>query len=272
MTLRMSSRDRPEDNHLLATLPAADFERVFPHLELVTLELGQVMAESGQKISHAYFPTTAIISMMHTMENGDSAEIAVVGRNGVVGISLFLAGGKTSSSTVVQNAGLAYRLSTSHLSAEFDMHAAMMRTLLRYTQALIAQMTQTAVCSLHHRLEQQLCRWLLVRVDLAPADSLTATHEVIGNMLGVRREGVTGEASKLQAAGVIKYKRGRMEIVDRAGLERLACECFGVVKDEYERLLPRMVDDMHKPTHPPDSNQVTNIKTSEIHSPRRAHG
>ena len=254
MTLRMNYRDRPEDNHLLASLPTADFERVFPHLELVTLELGQVMAESGQKISHAYFPTTAIISMMYTMENGDSAEIAVVGRNGVVGISLFLAGGKTSSSTVVQNAGLAYRLSSSHLAAEFDMHAAMMRILLRYTQALVAQMTQTAVCNLHHRLEQQLCRWLLARVDLVSSDSLTATHELIGNMLGVRREGVTGEASKLQTAGLIQYKRGRVKVIDRAGLERLACECFRLVKEEYERLLPRMADDMHKPKHPPDSN------------------
>ena len=268
----MSSRDRPEDNHLLATLPTADFERVFPHLELVTLELGQVMAESGQKISHAYFPTTAIISMMYTMENGDSAEIAVVGRNGVVGISLFLAGGKTSSSTVVQNAGLAYRLSSSHLAAEFDMHAAMMRTLLRYTQALVAQMTQTAVCSLHHRLEQQLCRWLLARVDLAPADTLTVTHELMGNMLGVRREGVTGGARKLQAAGLIKYARGRLQVIDHKGLESLACECFGVVKDEYERLLPRIANDMHKPERPPDSNSVTNIKTSEIHLPRRASG
>ena len=247
----MNCRDRPEDNHLLATLPTADFERVFPHLELVTLESGQVMAESGQKISHAYFPTTAIISMMYTMENGDSAEIAVVGRNGVVGISLFLGGGKTSSSTVVQNAGLAYRLSTSHLSAEFDMHAAMMRTLLGYTQALVAQMTQTAVCNLHHLLEQKLCRWLLVRVDLVPADALTVTHELIGHMLGVRREAITGEASKLQAAGLIRYKRGQVQVVDRAGLDRLACECFGVVKKEYERLLPHMADGIHEPEHLP---------------------
>ena len=268
----MPSRDRPESNHLLATLPTADFERILPKLELVTLELGQVMAESGQKLSHAYFPTTAVISMMYTMGNGDSAEIAVVGRNGVVGISLFLAGGKTSSSTVVQNAGQAYRLSTSNLSAEFDKHAAMMRTLLRYTQALIAQITQTAVCILHHRLEQQLCRWLLVRFDLVPTDALTATHELIGNMLGVRREGVTGEASKLQAAGLIQYRRGRVKVVDRTGLERLACECFGVMKDEYERLLPGMVYDKHEPEHLLHSNSVTNIKTSEIHSLCRDHG
>ena len=265
----MLSVDRPKHNHLLATLPAPDFERVFPNLQLVTLELGQVIAEPGQKSSPAYFPTTAVMSMMYAMGNGDSAEIAVVGRNGVVGISLFLAGGKTSSSTVVQNAGQAYRLSTSHLSAEFDMHAAMMRTLLRYTQALIAQMTQTAVCSLHHRLEQQLCRWLLVRVDLVSADALTVTHELIGNMLGVRREGVTGEASKLQAVGLIQYRRGRVKVVDRAGLERLACECFEVVKAEYERLLPGMADDEHAPEYPSDSNLVTNAKTSKTHLPRR---
>ena len=268
----MFSADRPKHNHLLATLPTADFERVFSNLQLVTLELGQVIAEPGQKPSHAYFPTTAVISMMYTMGNGDSAEIAVVGRNGVVGISLFLAGGKTSSSTVVQNAGLAYRLSSSHLAAEFDMHAAMMRTLLRYTQALVAQMTQTAVCNLHHKLEQQLCRWLLVRVDLVPANTLTVTHELIGNMLDVRREGVTGEASKLQAVGLIQYRRGRVKVVDRAGLERLACECFGVVKAEYERLLPGMAYDAHKPEHPSDSNSAANIKTSEIHSPRRTRG
>lgn len=267
----MHFRNQPEYNHLLATLPTADFERVFPNLELVTLKLGQVIAEPGQKSSHAYFPTTAVISMMYTMGNGDSAEIAVVGRDGVVGISLFLAGGRTSSSTVVQNAGLAYRLSTTHLSAEFDLHAAMMRTLLRYTQALIVQMTQTAVCCLHHRLEQQLCRWLLVRFDLVPADALTVTHELIGNMLGVRREGVTGEASKLQAAGLIQYRRGKVRVVDSAGLERLACECFRVVKDEYEKLFPGMAYDKHEPEHPSDSNSVTNIKTSEIHSTGRAY-
>ena len=220
----MDCRDRPEDNYLLATLTTAEFDRLLPNLELVTLELGQVMAESGQKISHAYFPTTAIISMMYMMENGDSAEIAVVGRDGVVGISLFLGGGKATSKTVVQNAGKAYRLSSRHLAAEFDLHGAMMRTLLRYTQALVAQMAQTAVCNLHHRLEQQLCRWLLVRVDLVPADALTVTHELIGNMLGVRREGVTGEASKLQVAGFIRYKRGLVQVVDRAGLERLVCD------------------------------------------------
>jgi CRP-like cAMP-binding protein len=266
----MNSRDRPEDNYLLATLTTAEFDRLLPNLELVTLELGQVLADSGRKISHAYFPITAIISMMYMMENGDSAEIAVVGRDGVVGISLFLGSGKTSSKTVVQNGGKAYRLSSRHLAAEFDRHGAMMRTLLRYTQALVAQMTQTAVCNLHHKLEQQLCRWLLVRVDLVPADALTVTHELIGQMLGVRREGVTVEASKLQAAGLIRYKRGLVEVVDRAGLERLVCECFGVVKEEYERLLPRTVHDMHKPQHPPASNSVKNIKTSEIQSLRCA--
>jgi CRP-like cAMP-binding protein len=266
----MYSRDRPEDNYLLATLPTAEFDRLLPNLELVALELGQVITDSGRKISHAYFPTTAIISMMYMMENGDSAEIAVVGRDGVVGIALFLGGDKTSSKTVVQNAGKAYRLASRHLAAEFDLHGAMMRTLLRYTQALVAQMTQIAVCNLHHRLEQQLCRWLLVRVDLVPSDALTVTHELIGQMLGVRREGVTVEASKLQAAGLIRYKRGLVEVVDRAGLERLVCECFGVVRDEYERLLPRTFHDMHKPQQPPDSNSVTNIKTGEIQSLRCA--
>jgi CRP-like cAMP-binding protein len=237
------SCDRPEDNYLLATLPTEDFDRVLPNLELVTLEVGEVMAHPGQKISHAYFPTTAIISMMYMMENGDSAEIAVVGRDGVVGISLFLGSGRTSSSTVVQNAGQAYRLSSHNLALEFDRHSAMMRTLLRFTQATVAQITQLAVCNRHHRLEQQLCRWLLVRVDLAPAEVLTITHELIGKMLGVRREGITTEASKLKSAGFIRYKRGLVQVVDRAGLERLVCECFGVVKDEYARLLPRINDE-----------------------------
>ncbi|WP_268796723.1 Crp/Fnr family transcriptional regulator [Pseudomonas huanghezhanensis] len=255
---------RPEDNYLLATLPTADFDRVLPNLELVTLEAGQVMAEPGQPISYAYFPTTAIISMIYMMENGDSAEVAVVGRDGVVGISLFLGGGKTSSSTVVQNAGQAYRLSSRNLALEFDRHSAMMRTLLRFTQATVAQMTQIAVCNLHHRLEQQLCRWLLVRVDLVPSELLTITHELIGKMLGVRREGVSIEASKLQAGGLIRYKRGLVQVVDRAGLERLVCECFGAVKDEYARLLPRITNDMHKPKHPSNLNSTTSITTAEI--------
>jgi CRP-like cAMP-binding protein len=267
----MYCRHRPEDNYLLATQPTADFERVLPNLELVTLELGQVMADSDQNISHAYFPTTAIISMMYMMENGDSAEIAVVGRDGVVGISLFLGGGKTSSSTVVQNAGRAYRMSSRHLAVEFDRHSAMMRTLLRYTQALVAQMTQTAVCNLHPRLEQQLCRWLLVRVDLVTADALKVTHELICQMLGVRREGVGGEASKLQAAGLIRYTRGMVQVVDRVGSERLVCACFGVVKEEYERLLPRTAHDIHKPEHQLDSKSDVQIKTKEIPPLRCLH-
>jgi len=239
----------PERNNLLATLPAADFNRLIPNLELVTLEPGQIMAGLGQKLSYVYFPTTAIISMLCEMADGESAEIAVIGRDGVVGISLFLGGDKTSSSIVVHNAGQAYRLSSRHLAVEFDRHAAMMRILLRYTQTLVTQMTQTAACNRLHRIEQQLCRWLLLRTELLAADNVTITHELIAKMLGVRREGVSTAAGKLQVAGIIRYKRGRVLILNRASLERLVCECFGVVKEEYERLLPWVYLNKYKPKH-----------------------
>jgi CRP-like cAMP-binding protein len=248
--------DRPEGNRLLATLPTAEFDRLLPNLELVTLTHGQVMAESGQTPSHAYFPTTAIVSMLYVMENGDSAEVAVVGNEGVVGISLFLGGDRTPSITIVQNTGHAYRLPSRHLSAEFDRRAAMMRLLLRYTQALVTQMTQSAVCNRHHLLEQQLCRWLLMRLDRLGRDELLVTHEMIANLLGVRREGVTEEAVKLQAAGLLRYKRGKVEVLDRAGLERVVCECFEVVKNEYDRLLPMKTADMHTASQKSYMNEI----------------
>lgn len=234
----MLCRTGAQLNNLLASLPPDELDRLLPNLELVNLKVGQVMAFSGQAMSHAYFPTTAILSMLYVMENGDSAETAMVGRDGIVGISLFLGGGETHNSTVVQNAGQAYRVASRHLAAEFDRHASMMRILLVYTQTLVTQMTQTAACNRHHRLDQQLCRWLLLRVELLGTCDLAVTHSLIANMLGVRREGVTTEAGKLQAAGVIRYKRGRMQVLERTGLEKVVCECFAVVKKEYGRMLP----------------------------------
>lgn len=243
----MDSLCRPDENRLLATLPPEEVNRLLPNLELVTLHLGQVMADAGQAPTHAYFPTTAIVSMVYVTENGDSAEIAVIGNDGVVGISLFLGGDRTPSCTVVHNAGQAYRLPSRHLAAEFERRAVVMRLLLRYTQALVTQITQTAVCNRHHRLEQQLCRWLLLRLERTVVDELIITHDIISTLLGVRREGVSHEAGKLQTAGLIRYRRGRLKVLDRAGLERVVCECFGVVQKEYARLLP---DDAPRPTPP----------------------
>jgi CRP-like cAMP-binding protein len=236
--LRMDFPGRPQENHLLATLPPEVSERLLPNLELVTLQVGQVMADAGQTPTHAYFPTTAIVSVVYVMENGDAAEVAVIGNDGVVGIALFLGGKQSPGSTVVQHAGEAFRLPSRQLAVEFERRAALMRLLLRYTQALVTQMTQTAVCYRHHRLEQQLCRWLLMRMELIAHDQVSATHQHMAYFLGVRREGVTQEARKLQRSGLIRYQRGTVEVLDRAGLEELVCECFGVVRHEYERLLP----------------------------------
>ncbi len=225
-------------NHLLSALPPAQWKRWKPDLELVDMALGQVVYESGRVMTHVYFPTTAIVSLLYVMENGASAEIAVVGNEGIVGVSLFMGGGSTPSRAVVQSAGQGYRLKAESMQAEFDRGGPVLHLLLRYTQALITQMAQTAVCNRHHSLDQQLCRWLLLSLDRLNGAELVMTQELISNMLGVRREGVTEAALKLQKAGLIRYARGRIKVLDRAGLEDRTCECYAVVKKEYDRLLP----------------------------------
>ena len=233
----MPTIDQPKKNHLLAALPEAEWSRWLPQLEPISLPLGKVLYESGGVQSHVYFPTTAIVSLLYVMENGASAEIAVVGNEGVLGISLFMGGESTTSRAVVQSAGRAYRLSAAAMKDEFN-RAPVLHLLLRYTQALITQMAQTAVCNRHHTLDQQLCRWLLLSLDRLQGNELIMTQELIANMLGVRREGVTEGALKLQKAGLIQYARGRIEVLDRAGIEQRSCECYAVVKNEYDRLLP----------------------------------
>ncbi|RYX98244.1 MAG: Crp/Fnr family transcriptional regulator [Comamonadaceae bacterium] len=228
----------PRKNQLLAALPEAEYQRWLPQLEWVSLPLGHVLYESGSTLKHVYFPTNAIVSLLYVMENGASAEIAVVGNDGVVGVSLFMGGNSTPSRAVVQSAGEGFRLEAAVMKAEFDRAGAVMHLLLRYTQALITQMAQTAVCNRHHSLDQQLCRWLLLSLDRLDGCELAMTQELIANMLGVRREGVTEGALKLQQAGLIKYSRGRISVLDRPGLERRTCECYAVVKKEYDRLLP----------------------------------
>ena len=227
-------------NHLLAALPEDDLLRWLPQLESVVLPLGKVLYESGGVQTHVYFPTSAIVSLLYVMENGAPAEIAVVGNEGVVGISLFMGGESTTSRAVVQSAGRAFRLNATAMKSEFN-RAPVLHLLLRYTQALITQMAQTAVCNRHHTLDQQLCRWLLLRLDRLDDNTLVMTQELIANMLGVRREGVTEAALKLQRAGLISYSRGRIEILERAGIEHRSCECYAVVKKEYDRLLPERV-------------------------------
>ncbi|GGX68832.1 Crp/Fnr family transcriptional regulator [Saccharospirillum salsuginis] len=226
-----------ERNHLLAALPVDVRERLLPYLEEVPLSLGTVLYEPGDKMRHVYFPTDCIVSLLYVMENGASAEISVVGNEGLVGISLFMGGESTSSRALVQSGGMAYRLSGQRLVEEFDRHGELMTLLLRYTQALITQMAQTAVCNRHHSIDQQLCRWLLLSLDRLPSDQLVMTQELIANMLGVRREGVTEAAGKLQRLGVIEYHRGHIRVLDRARLEQLSCECYAVVKKETDRLL-----------------------------------
>jgi len=225
-------------NQLLAALPDAELRRLLPHLEYVEMPLGDVLYESGSIEKDVYFPTSAIISLLYVMNNGDAAEIAVVGKEGVVGISLFLGGDSTPSRAVVQSAGRGFRLKASILKGEFELTGPVARLLLRYTQALITQMSQTAVCNRHHTLDQQLCRWLLLSLDRLPGSELLMTQELIANMLGVRREGVTEGAIKLQKSGLITYSRGRIKVLDRKGLEKRVCECYAVVKKEYDRLLP----------------------------------
>jgi CRP-like cAMP-binding protein len=231
----------PLENHLLAALPPADWQRWQTEVEPVVLPLGQVLYESGVKMSHVTFPTTAIVSLLYVMEDGGSAEIAVVGNEGIVGISLFMGGESTPSRAVVQSAGYGYRMRARHMLDEFNRGGPAMHVLLRYTQALITQMAQTAVCNRHHSLDQQLCRWLLLSLDRLQGNELVMTQELIANMLGVRREGVTAGAVKLQKAGLIRYARGHITVLDRAGLEKRSCECYSVVKKEYDRLLPDKV-------------------------------
>ena len=232
----------PTHNHLLAALPADEYARIFPSLELVPLILGDTLCESGIPMRHAYFPTDAIVSLLYVMEDGASAEIAVVGNEGVVGVSLFMGGETTTSQAVVQSAGHAYRVRAQLLKEEFFRAGPMQRLLLRYTQALLTQMAQTAVCNRHHTVDQQLCRWLLLSMDRLPSNQLTMTQELIANMLGVRREGVTEAAGKLQHDGLIEYRRGHITVLDRGGLEARVCECYAVVKKEFDRLLPYEID------------------------------
>jgi len=234
----MTDEQQFSGNHLLSVLPAAEWARLSPHLVRVAMPLGQVVYESGDKLSHVYFPTTSIISLLYVMEDGASGEIAIVGNEGIVGIAIFMGGETTPSRAVVQSAGKAYRLDTRLLKEEFCRGGPMQRLLLRYTQALITQMAQTAVCNRHHSIDQQLCRWLLLSLDRLPSNELKMTQELIANMLGVRRPGVTEAAMKLQEAGLIRYSYGHIEVLDRPGLEKRVCECYRVVKREFDRLLP----------------------------------
>ena len=229
-------RHDPRENHILDALPAEERERLFPHLTLVEMPLSMVLYEAGETLSHIYFPTDSIVSLLYIMKDGASAEIAVVGNEGAVGVSLFMGGETTPSRAIVQSAGSAFRLSGRRLKEEFERHGQLLHVLLRYTQSLITQMAQTAVCNRHHSIDQQLCRWLLLSLDRLPSNRLNMTQELIANMLGVRREGVTGAAGKLQDLGVIHYSRGRITVFDRPKLEKLACECYAVVKQETDRL------------------------------------
>ena len=238
LEILMSVSPDPKKNQLLAALPDAEWQRWLPQLEFVEMPLGQVVYESGSTLSHVYFPTTAIVSLLYVMENGASAEIAVVGKEGIVGISLFMGGESTPSRGVVQSAGQGFRLKSHVIKEEFK-RAPVLHLLLRYTQALITQMAQTAVCNRHHSLDQQLCRWLLLSLDRLEGNQLVMTQELIANMLGVRREGVTEGALNLQKSGLISYSRGRITVLDRTGLEKRTCECYAVVKNEYDRLLPK---------------------------------
>ena len=232
----MNAPQDPRQNHILGALPPLERERLFPHLKLVSLPLGKVVYESGAALRHIYFPTNSIVSLLYVMQDGASAEIAVVGNEGVIGVSLFMGGETTPSRAIVQSAGYAYRLTGARLKQEFNRHGELLHILLRYTQSLLTQMSQTAVCNRHHTLDQQLCRWLLLSLDRLSGNRLDMTQELIANMLGVRREGVTDAAGKLQKLGAISYSRGKIIVLDRPKLERLSCECYAVVKRESDRL------------------------------------
>ncbi len=235
----MVAPHNPKQNQLLAALPVQDYKRLLPNLEQVSWELGLAIYESGRHQEYVYFPTDSIVSLLYVMKDGSSAEIAVVGNEGVLGISLFMGGETTPSRAVVQSAGNAYRLNSRALKKEFDRGGRLHYFLLRYTQALITQMVQTAVCNRHHSVDQQLCRWLLLSLDRLPSNELIMTHDLIANMLGVRRQGVTEAAGKLQAAGLIDYSRGKITVLDRGEIEARVCECYGVVKQESDRLRPQ---------------------------------
>jgi CRP-like cAMP-binding protein len=233
-----ANRLNERKNHLLAVLPEEERDRIFPHLKPIDLPLGKPIYESGDRLEHVYFPTTAIVSLLYIMEDGASAEIAVIGNEGIVGVALFMGGETMPNRAVVQSAGAAFSLPGSVLKQEFARAGALQHLLLRYTLAMLTQMAQTAVCNRHHSVDQQLCRWLLLSLDRLPANELSMTQELIANMLGVRREGVTEAAGKLQSVGLISYSRGRIVVLDRPGLEARVCECYEVVKKEFERLLP----------------------------------
>jgi CRP-like cAMP-binding protein len=237
----MNTFHDPRQNHLLAALPTEDYKRLLQHLELVPMPLGDVLYESGNELRHVYFPTTAIVSLLYVMLDGASAEIAVVGNEGIIGVALFMGGETMPNRAVVQSAGHAYRLKGQLLKNEFSRSGELQHLLLRYTQALLTQMAQTAVCNRHHSLDQQLCRWLLLSLDRLPSNELTMTQELIANMLGVRREGVTEAAGNLQRAGLIAYRRGKITVLNRVGLEARTCECYEVVKKEFDRLLPDVI-------------------------------
>lgn len=241
----MTEPHGPRQNHLIAALPPVEYGRLFRHLELVPMALGEVLYESGGTLRHAFFPTTCIVSLLYVMENGASAEIAVVGNEGIIGVALLMGGGSMPNRAVVQSAGYAYRLPGALIQQEFDRNGALQHLLLRYIQALITQMAQTAVCNRHHSVDQQLCRWLLLSLDRLTENELTMTQELISNMLGVRREGVTEAAGRLQRAGLIEYRRGHIKVLDRPGLEARVCECYQVVKAEFDRLLPSLSGAAH---------------------------
>lgn len=251
---------QPQQNHILAALSTEVQERLFQHLEEVPMPLGKVLYEPGGVMRHAYFPVDSIVSLLYVMEDGASAEISVVGNEGLVGISLFMGGESTPSRAIVQSAGTAYRLLGQRLKDEFNRHTELLVLMLRYTQSLITQMAQTAVCNRHHSIDQQLCRWLLLSLDRLSGPDLVMTQELIANMLGVRREGVTEAAGKLQKLGVIEYHRGHIRVLNRARLEQICCECYAVVKRETERLLP------HDTPPPPPlraGGQYSTIHSSE---------
>ena len=259
-----------QQNHLLAALPVAEYERLFPYLELVPLQLGEVIYESGGKLRYAYFPTTCIVSLLCVTANGDSAEISMVGNEGIVGVALFMGGDTMSNQAIVQSAGYAYRLCAPLVLQEFSKGGQLLHRLLHYTQALITQTAQIAVCNRHHSVDQQLCRWLLLSLDRLSSNELTMTQELIANMLGVRREGITEAAGKLQHAGLIHYCRGHISVLDRSGLEARVCECYQVVKTEFDRLLPSP-----PPLHIPLTSHIRNVrcpinrKTSRIAIPNQ---
>lgn len=255
----MIDPNTPQKNSLLNALPTEVFERIYPHLEQVPMPLGEVIYESGDKLRYLYFPTTCIVSLLYVMENGSSAEIAVVGNEGIVGVALFMGGGTMPNRAVVQSAGHAFRIRKNYFMLEFNRHGSLLHLMLRYTQALICQMAQTAVCNRHHSVDQQLCRWLLLSLDRLDSNTLTMTQELIANMLGVRREGVTEAAGKLQQANLIEYRRGRITVLDRPGLEAQVCECYQVVKAEFDRLLPA-----HKLPET-SANCIPWVRHAEIH-------